>query len=169
MGGSTVTSPTSDQIISDVIKREGGLSHDPADAGGLTYEGISRAANPDLFANGQLPSDSVVRQRYEEKYVMGPGFDQITDSKLKAQLIDFGVNSGPMIAIQALQRVVGVVPDGVLGPETLAAIAKLHPDDVNLGVAVERIRMIGRIVGKNPSQAKFVSGWLNRATEFICS
>lgn len=153
-------------IIDDVTRREGGLSTDPVDRGGLTYKGISSISNPDLFVNG-LPSDAQIRQRYEERYVMGPGFDKIADLKTRSLLVDWGVNSGPAVAIKGLQGVVGTTPDGILGPKTLAAVAAMHPEDVVNGLVAKRVQMIGRIISKNPSQAKFASGWLNRAVEWL--
>lgn len=152
--------------IDNVLKKEGGLSSNPADTGGNTFEGISQRWNPDLWKNGP-PSDAAVRARYEAQYVKSPGFDQIPDKQLQAQLIDFGVNSGPAVAIQKLQRIVGVTEDGVLGPGTLAAMGKLHPEEVNNLVVAERVRLIGRIVSKNPSQLTFLNGWLDRALQFL--
>jgi lysozyme family protein len=159
--------PSDDQkIIADVIKREGGVSNDPADRGSLTYEGISSISNPDLFKNG-LPSDAQVRQRYEEKYIMGPGFNQITDSKVKSLLVDWGVNSGPAIAIKNLQAILHVDQDGILGAETAQAANSLHPEDLVNSLVAKRVQMIGRLITNNPSQAKFAAGWLNRAVEWL--
>lgn len=155
-----------DAIIDDVIRREGGLSNDPADPGGLTYKGLSKRANPDLFAHG-LPSDQQVHDRYLQRYIVGPGFDKIEDERVKSLLVDWGVNSGPAIAILALQRLVGVPADGVLGPETLSAIHEVPVDLLLRHLVAERIKMIGRILVKNPSQSKFALGWLSRAVEWL--
>lgn len=152
--------------ISDLLKNEGGYSNDSADKGGRTNYGISEKANPTAWADGKVTEDEA-RAIYEAKYVKAPGFDKIQDSKLRAQLVDFGVNSGPHLAIQKLQEIVGVPQDGVLGPETLAAIAKLHADDINNCLVASRVRMIGRIVSKDPSQLKFINGWLDRAVQFL--
>jgi lysozyme family protein len=151
-------------IIGDIIKREGGLVNDKDDLGGPTFEGISKVANPGAWASGQ-PTQAEVRAIYEQKYLKGPGFDKITDKQLQVQLIDFGVNSGPMVAIQKLQDILHVTVDGVLGPETLAALAANQ--DINNLLVAARIRMIGKIVSKNPSQVKFLSGWLERSLEFL--
>lgn len=45
---------------------------------------------------------------------------------LDLALLDFAVNSGPARAVIALQTIIGVAPDGKIGPLTLAAVAK-HP------------------------------------------
>lgn len=154
--------PTIDSIISDVIHREGVESNNPADPGGRTKYGISERGNPDLWRNGP-PTEAQARERYLQRYVVGPGFDKIPDAGLMAQLVDFGVNSGPQLAIQKLQGVLGVAQDGIIGPATLAAIT---PATNNLLVAA-RVRMIGKIVQKNTSQLTWLGGWLNRALEFL--
>jgi lysozyme family protein len=156
-----------DQIISDIIRREGSSSNAAGDKGGRTVEGISEASNPDLFAGGHTPTDAQVRQRYEDRYIKGPHFDQIADEQLKSLLVDWGVTSGPAIAIQALQRLVGVPVDGALGPATLKAVGQQDPVKLVVKLVAERVKMIGRIVSKNPSQAKFAAGWLNRAVEWL--
>lgn len=153
-------------VIGDVIKREGPETNDPVDPGGRTKYGISEAANPDLWKDGP-PTEAQSRERYEERYVKGPKFDKITDRQLREQLIDFGVNSGPMVAIKKLQEILHVDADGVIGPQTLAALNQIHAEDVNNTLVASRVKMIGKIVTNNPTQLKFLNGWLNRALEFL--
>ena len=155
-------------LIDDIIKREGGSieTNNPKDKGGRTKYGISERSNPQAWADGTITLDEA-RAIYTAKYLKGPGFDRITDQKLQAQLVDFGVTSGPAIAITKLQAVLKVEQDGVLGPKTLAAIEAADPAILSNKLALERVKMIGRIVAKNPSQATFLNGWLNRAIEFI--
>jgi lysozyme family protein len=103
-----------------------------------------------------------------KKYVDGPGFSKIKDSKLQAQLIDFGVNSGPSVAVRKLQKILNVPEDGVLGFGTLAALEKAHPwEDVNNLLVAARVRMIGKVIYNNPSQLRFINGWLDRALQFM--
>lgn len=157
---------TDSEIISEVIAREGAATKDAQDGGGRTQFGISERSNPAAWADGKV-TEQEARETYERKYVKGPGFNRIPDDRLRAQLIDFGVNSGPAVAIQKLQEILQVEADGILGPQTLAAIAADRADELNNLLVGARVRMIGRIVSKNPSQLKFLSGWLNRATEFL--
>jgi lysozyme family protein len=153
-------------IIDDLLRREGGLTNDPNDAGGRTNYGISEKSNPSAWADNKV-TEAEAREIYLTKYVKGPKFDQIPDTLLRAQLVDFGVNSGPSIAIQKLQHIVGVEADGIIGPKTLTALASCDVRAVNNKLAAERIKMIGRICAKNPNQLKFLGGWLNRALEFL--
>jgi len=95
-------------------------------------------------------------------------------SSIKSQILVCALNwlisgliPGPGVAIQKLQTVLKIEPDGILGPKTIAAITASDPKWLNNKLALERVRMIGRIVQKNPAQAKSLIDWLNRALEFI--
>lgn len=158
--------PVPDNIIDDILKREGPLTNDPTDAGGRTEFGISEHSNPAAWADGKVTEEEA-RVIYQRKYVDFPKFNLISDKQLREQLIDFGVTSGPMVAIQKLQTILHVDVDGVIGTQTLAALTTIHPEDVNNALVAARIKMIGQIVSKNPSQLKFLNGWLNRAVEWL--
>lgn len=155
-------------IIDDIIRREGFDAETAikADRGGRTKFGIAEKANPVAWADGDVSLDEA-RDIYMRKYVKGPGFDQVADPMLMAQLVDFGVNSGPAIAIQKLQTILKVDVDGVLGPDTLRALALRDVREVNNLLVGERVKMIGRLCLKDRSQLAFLNGWLNRATEFL--
>lgn len=155
-----------DDIITQVIQREGPATNDPNDAGGATEFGISKASNTVAWADGVV-TETEARAIYQAKYITGPGFDKIADVKLRGLLVDYGVVSGPMIAIQALQVVVKVKPDYVLGPVTLAALAKMPIGDVITGVVKARVMMVCRIVQKNQAQIRYLSGWVSRCLEFL--
>jgi lysozyme family protein len=157
--------PSISDIINNEIKTEGAPTNDSNDKGGPTAFGISKAANPEAWKNG-APTEAQARAIYQSKYVDQPGFNKITDPQLQAQLVDYGVNSGPMIAIQKLQAILEVPVDGVLGPATLVAIAASTLPLNNL-LVVARIRMISKLVQAKPSDLKYLSGWLNRSLEFL--
>lgn len=159
-----------DSIISDVIEAEGGskMTNDPDDKGGRTQYGISERANPQAWLDGKVTEEEA-REIYLQKYVIWPKFHLIPASHaaLQKQLIDFGVPSGHYIAIQKLQKVLGLTEDGVIGPKTLAAVAASDPRAVNNAVVVERCLMFARICQKNPSQLKYLAGWLARGLSFL--
>ena len=157
-----------EEILTDVIKAEGPETNDSTDRGGRTAFGISEKSNPVAWSDGRVTEEEA-RAIYERKYVISPGFDKIGDSKLKEQLIDFGVNSGPQLAIMGLQRVLNITADGLLGPKTLAVLDAntYRVRIISNQLAIARIKMFGRIVKKDPSQLKYLNGWLNRACEWI--
>ena len=159
-------------IIKAILKREdpsglGVVTNDPADTGGLTQFGLTKRDNPAEWADGKVTSDEAYHA-YERKYLHGPGYAKIpsTHRRILGQLVDFGVNSGPGVATKKLQEILGVETDGVFGEETLAALIQRNDAEVNNKLVQARVKMICKIVKANPSQLKWLNGWVNRAFEF---
>lgn len=155
-------------IIGDILKREGSgiVSNDPLDKGGRTQYGISERSNPEAWVDNHV-TEAEARAIYETKYLHNTHIDQINDLNLRAQLLDWTVNSGPYVAIAGLQRILALPEDGILGPKTLGLVNKADAKLLGNLLVAERVKMIGRVVVRNPSQLKFISGWLNRALEFL--
>ena len=155
-------------IIDDIIDREGGdiKSNDPHDRGGRTQYGISEKSNPAAWADDRVTREEA-REIYERKYLKGPGFDLISNPRLRDIMVDFGVTSGPHLAILKLQEILKVTQDGILGPKTLLALEAQESRRLINKIALERVKMAGRIVKKDPSQLKWLGGWINRFSEFI--
>lgn len=162
--------PEFNNLIDQIFEREGGATetNDPADAGGRTAWGVSERSNPEAWADGKVTEDEA-RQIYLKKYVFFPKFDRIPEShaKLQEQLIDFGVNSGPQLAIMKLQRLLGLKEDGVLGPITLAAITAADPRELNNQLVAARVTMLTKVVQKSPGQLKWLGGWVQRSLDFL--
>jgi len=99
---------TVDDVLDDVLAKEGGYVNDPLDAGGETNHGITIAT---ARANGykgpmrDMPQ-SVARDILFRRYVVAPGFDKVAviSAKIAAELVDTGVNMGPDTAGKILQR-----------------------------------------------------------------
>lgn len=157
-------------LIDEIIKREGGatVTNDPADSGGLTQYGITKRDHPAAWADGHVSLDEA-RDIFQRKYIDGPKFSTIppTHPRTFQQLVDFGVNSGPGCATQKLQEILKVEVDGQFGPETLQALIQKSDVEVNNLLMVARLKMMVKIVKNNPSQLKFLVGWVNRACEFL--
>ena len=159
-----------DDIISDVIDREGGATatNDATDKGGRTQYGISEKANPKAWADGVV-TEKEAREIFLSKYVVYPGYLHIPASHraVQEQLIDFAVLSGPYVATEKLQATLNVKVDGVFGPKSLVALAAADPRITNNKLAIQRALMICRIVKRDPSQLKFLAGWIDRTLSFI--
>lgn len=164
--------------IDEIIEREGGAkeTNDPLDSGGRTKYGISEAAHPEAWADGDV-SYLEAREIYRRVYVLAEKFDKIEDPALMHQVVDFGVPSGPDRAARMLQQLVGVEVDGEIGPKTLEAIksypaGKLFgvevPGSVLLNLAFRDAREIyyATVAKRRPKDLKFLLGWLKRAQEF---
>ena len=78
---------------------------------------------------------------------------------------DWNVNSGAW-AVKALQNAAGVTPDGGVGPLTISAVNAIDEDLLMPALIAARIQFYKDIVAKNPSQQKFLNGWINRANSF---
>lgn len=163
-----------DDVITGIIEREGGFVDDPADKGGATNMGITAAT---LGASRQLgrPAtreevralrESEARAIYLQQYVVRPGFDDLPEWILPL-VVDDAVLSGVRTAVKTLQQAVGVPDDGVLGEKTRAALATKDPAAVRLAFVKARALRFARIVETNPTQAKFLRGWLTRALSFL--
>ena len=161
-----------DDMLDQVVRREGPFNHLAADRGGATNWGITQSTlsawlkRPATVDDVRALTPEHAKAIYAALYYERPRIDLLPDP-VDDCVFDFAVNSGPFIAIRALQESLGVTPDGVIGPQTLAAsiAAPIHAQLV--GITKWRCMMLARIVRRDPSQAVFISGWLKRALEWI--
>jgi len=178
-----------DVLIEALIEREGGFVANPADSGGPTRFGISEAV---ARANGyrgpmrELPRDEAVAI-YRRLYWLRPRLDEIAkrSSDVAAELFDTGANMGPAVAVTFLQRALtalnrngkdypDLVPDGRIGPQTLAALdaflelrGRGNGESVLLRAleALQGERYL-RLAERRPANEAFLYGWLaNRIGE----
>lgn len=164
---------TTDAILDEIIRREGGFVDQKNDHGGATNHGITsrvlgewrRLGRPATVAEVKALGEKEARAIYLQRYVQP--FALVPMDELKAQLVDFGVNAGPVTAIRCLQEVLGVPVDGVLGPRTLAAIGVTRWQLVNAGLVAKRIAYYRSLVKQDASQQVFQNGWIDRALEFL--
>ena len=177
-----MTVVTIEQLIQDVIEREGGYVNHPADRGGPTNWGITQSvARQQGFAGDMrtLPQSEAIAI-YNRLYWISPGFAKIARHapKLAAELFDTGINMGTGTATGFLQRALNalnrnasdypdIAVDRRVGPVTLAALAsflKLR------GVGGEKVLLKSiealqgahylRLAETRPSQEVFLYGWL---------
>ena len=156
-----------DALLEEILLREGSKdTNNPNDSGGRTKFGISEKWHPEAWRNGP-PSRDEAKLIFLNQYVIQPGFPQVKPDYLMEQLVDFGVNSGPMVAIRKLQDILGVNVDGVLGPLTLKFLAKRNPEVLNALLVKSRVLMMARLVQKRPKDLAFLFGWQSRALSFL--
>lgn len=166
--------PTDDiGIVSLVLDHEGGYINRSDDMGGSTNFGItidtlaswrkSLVTDLDMQRLPAIEASSI----YLTKYIIGPGFDNISDVKLRACLVDMAVLFGPHCAISALQSILGLMSDGILGPHTLAACSLTDTRPIRNKLSAFRVNYHADVVSKHPDQLPFLKGWLVRALSFI--
>ncbi len=161
-------------IIDRLIRREGGYVDNPADHGGKTKYGVTMTAlrewldrEPEASELETL-TEADAHLLYCALYVMKPHFNRIEDERLREQVIDAGVLHGRSWATRRLQEIVGVRADGIIGPITLRALNFTHKTNGLFNRFMQRrLHRIGRIVQRDPTQAVFVTGWLDRASSFL--
>lgn len=166
---------TTDDIIRDVLLKEGGYSDHPADNGGPTNYGITALTLGEWRRLGRQATRKEVqdlsiieaKEIYLKRYVLNPGFNRIPHEALRAQMVDFGVNSGPMLAIRWLQRAVGCPVTGVLDKTTLDAVSLIPPRVVNNALVAARLKMIDGWTDGDKSQKVFEENVESRALSFF--
>lgn len=157
------------RALSAVLKHEGGYVDHPSDPGGATNLGITHkvlAAWRNVHPFWALPKSEIKALSLEEagKIYKANYWDDVRGDDLPAgvdyAVFDFAVNSGPARAAMYLQEIVGVAPDGKIGPLTLAAIDKW-----------DSVTLIESLCGKRMSFLKrlstfpvFGKGWSARVT-----
>lgn len=150
-----------------VLKSEGGYVNDPLDRGGETNLGVTKAAWAQYIGrpvqDGEMKALTVdvVAPFYKKGYWDKCRCDELPGG-LDFAVFDFAVNAGPGRAAKFLQQAVGVTADGIIGPATLAAVAKADPSKILVDFGNIKEAFYNGIVARDPSQARFIKGWLNR-------
>jgi lysozyme family protein len=172
-----------DDLIDGVIDREGGFVDNRADKGGPTCFGITEAV---ARANGyagpmrQMPREQAAAI-YRRLYWLRPRLDEVAarSERIAAELFDTGVNMGPAVAITFLQRALtalnrggkdypDLVPDGRVGPVTLAALDAFLKIRGTTGGETVLLRALEALQGerylrlaeRRPANEAFLYGWL---------
>lgn len=157
-----------------MIRNEGGyVLHEVAgDRGGQTFAGIARKfhpswqgwdiidQNPDDPQNPQLTE--FVRDFYKIHFWDRIKGDDIESQAIASTIFDFSVNAGIRIGSKLAQIVVGATADGIIGDKTVAVINQAEPDLFQAHYALAKVKRYSDIVTRNPSQKKFLLGWINR-------
>ena len=160
-----------DQIVYDVIKREGEFVNNFIDHGGATKYGItiqtlSRYRGYQVtVADVENLTKEEAADIYQKFYIDDPKINLIKDDGLRACVFDTGVNNGTGTAIKLLQQSVGAKPDGILGAVTLGAVAAFKPQEMITRFLNARQAYDNNIVARNSSQEVFAAGWKNRIDE----
>jgi lysozyme family protein len=119
------------ECFSHVIGSEGGFQCDPEDKGNWTgcacYKGVNKGTNwgisacayPDLDIRNLKQEDA--EEIYHKDYWTKCWGDSLPWG-VDLPTFDGGVNSGVSRGVKWLQQAVGAIQDGVMGPQTMAAV-----------------------------------------------
>jgi len=155
-----------DNAFKLMLKSEGGYVNNPADPGGMTNLGVTKATwenwvgrESDEAEMRELTPEKV-EPLYKKKY-----WDAVRGDELPAGLdylmFDFAVNAGAGRAIKTLQTAIGVTPDGGFGPMTMAAVQAVDPVEL-----IERFSQAKEDFYRSLTTfSTFGKGWLNRVAD----
>jgi lysozyme family protein len=149
-----------------VLREEGGFVDNPEDPGGATNMGITLRTltawrhRPTSIEDVRSLTVAEAERIYRAHYWNAMDCDALP-AGVDLMVFDFGVSAGPEEAIRALQRAVGTTENGMMGPITLAAIARRNPADLTDRLAEER-RQFYRSLS---TFGTFGEGWTRRVEE----
>lgn len=149
-------------LITRVIAREGGI-RDVGDGKGVTSYGQT----PQWLHQWGFRAPTTVAEAAANyrTWLVRTRLLEVCDlpDAFADAVIDFAVHAGHPEAIRAMQQAIGVKTDGVIGPETAAAIEQAHRQRAALVVLAWRNRYNGRLVSDKPERyARYAAGWANR-------
>lgn len=144
------------------------------------YKDLRTEAIDERYAQPKLRKkldawEGEVYQRYYTKYYLQPGFDKIftvdtARQRLLCQLLARSIVSGPRKSVKLLQKACNnmrgdrqtPVVDGLMGPATAAAVENCKPELLRVAFMHECNLYTAHICANDPTQIKFLAGWLNR-------
>lgn len=180
---------TVDQMIADIIRREGKLNDVKGDKGGITNLGVSlRYLKGVGLVRGDFNHDGVIDAKdimlvdppkaaalFKEDFFFVPHIDRLP-GELHPIAFDMAVNHGAGRSVILVQKALGKVlkrfveADGAIGPATVRAaqeaLQTLGFKTVEDAVVDAREAYYTAIVAADPTQVKFRDGWMHRAEEF---
>ena len=158
--------------------------HKNSNEKGLTFMGIYEAAHPSwqgwgqvraaINAYGDLEKASValynddaliekVKIFYKKEFWDKMRLDEV-DSELKScELFVFGANVDTVPAVRVLQRLLGVVVDGIMGQKTLKALNDYNEQSFDVDFDRAEIAYYRNLVKAKPEYHIYERGWINRA------
>ena len=149
-----------------VLRSEGGYVNNPKDPGGETMRGVTKAAWSTWLKRTIMPGEMAkltvadITPFYKALY-----WDKAYCNQLPAGVdymaFDAAVNMGVGQSIRLLQRSLGCVADGVIGPNTMKAINEADTKTLIDKFSAQK-EMFYRSLG---TFAVFGKGWLRRVEE----
>lgn len=166
-----------DKLIPHILKWEGGskFTNDPLDRGGATKYGITLntliSNHYDINHDGKVNVDDVKALQLEDfKKILKKQYwdrwqaDNINNQSIANLLVDWLWGSGKW-GITIPQSILGVPADGIVGEKTINALNASNQKDIYNKVWQARKQFYYNIAKNNPSQSKWLKGWLNRLND----
>lgn len=151
-----------DQAFDRLIGHEGGYANHPNDPGGETMWGITQRvarANGYTGAMRDLPRSEA--KRIARASYWNPVSADALPPEIRFDVFDGAYNSGVRQSIRWLQRTLGVVDDGIIGPKTLMAVKAYNPWQILCYYNGHRLFMLTDLSGWED----FGRGWSRRIAD----
>jgi len=147
------------EAIERVLVHEGGYVNHPKDPGKATNLGITEAVARENGYHGDMRylTKDVAIDIYKKQYWDKCRCDDMPIA-LAFQVFDAAVNHGVRNASQWIQREAGASPDGVIGNQTIAAIAQHDVSQLVFGFMATRVNFYTNL----PTFNSFGRGWMRR-------
>ncbi len=157
-----------------VLKHEGGYVNDPTDKGGSTNRGVTIQTLSHY--RGTVATEDDVRQLslnetlaiYTQFYWTPMRLEEIKNPKFQLALFDQAILCGSHIVVERLQNALGAKVDGVIGDHTIGAINLALDQDTlyRKFICLLQMRYV-QICVQDPTQIKFLAGWLSRWQDLL--
>jgi len=165
------------KALAFMLPHEGGECDVAGDMGGHTNWGITQvsldkfnASHPDL----RFPANvhDLTLDNATTFYRIGGywKFDGVHSDAVGAKIFDLGVNFGVGTVVKMVQSILNTLGaslmiDGGWGPRTETSVNAVDPDKMVSLLCIAAAARYRAIVTANPTQAKFLKGWLRRAED----
>jgi len=155
------------ELYKHVLKWEGGdkLHNVSGDTGGWTKYGIAYNFNKQHFKSldefKNMTFDKAAEITYNN-YYLPLSLDRVKKES-QAMFFDMAFNMGVKRAVILAQRALGIDDDGILGKESKSKLPNLSKQELYN----QRVKYYNSIVTNNPTQKKFLNGWLNRSDYYL--
>lgn len=160
-------------LVPFVLKCEGGYAEVKDDRGGATNKGVTLTTFQMVYGGDKTKADLKQLTDTQWAHIFKTLFwdkcqgDQLPDQSIANLLVDYAYHSGVVTAVKALQRVLGVKADGIIGKQTLQALGQKSPLPVFGALKQQRLKFFKSICTHNPSQKKFLNGWTKRVQRIV--
>jgi lysozyme family protein len=146
-----------------VLKHEGGYIDHPKDPGGRTNLGVTQRVWEEWIGHPATEKDmreltpAIVAPMYEMRYWRTSYCEKLPRG-LDLLVFSMAVNAGAGRSVKLLQDAIGVVTDGVIGPNTMAKI-----NEANVETLIDKFSEARTAYYKGLKLFPvFGRGWLNR-------
>ena len=162
-------------LVPFIQKWEGGWVDDPSDRGGATMKGITLITYGAFQkSKGQpAPSKDDLRNMSDEEWldVFKSLYwdrwkaDEIENQSVANILVDWVWASG-VWGIKIPQRILQVADDGIVGEKTISKLNSVDQASLFDDIQKARQEFVTDLAERDPSQNRFINGWLNRINAF---